>query len=114
MVATDQELIERFIAEHGVQKIPRGRSLANPTEKYVTQLGPHSPRHRYNIACAYARVRGLGGPVWTDVLEAELLEHRRNGLSYRKIAKIMGKTKPAIQARVRYLKLGRRLFAKAA
>ena len=110
---SDQALIDAYIREHGVRRFPAGTmAIADPTARFKTCLGkPHSPQRRYNIARAYAAVRGLPGPVWTDVSEAELLEHRKNGLSYRKIARLMGRTKAAIQARVRYLKLGRRLFA---
>lgn len=68
-----------------------------------------SARWRYNLAVSYARNNGLAAPAWTDVLEAELLSYRIEGLSYRKIAVLMGKTKASIQARVRYLRLGRRL-----
>ena len=107
----DRSLIDAFISRQGVRRFPIGMSTTDdPAARFKTALGkPHSPAHRYSLACSYARARGLSGPVWTDISEAELIEYRKNGLSYRKIARLMGRTKAAIQARMRYLKLGRRL-----
>lgn len=118
----DEELaaIRDYIARKGVSRIVPSDYLAHigwpqPQFSKTKHTGwckgkPHSPRWRYNLALAYASHHGLSAPSWTDVLEAELLALRKHGHSYRQIAKIMGKTKAAIQARVRYLRLGRRLF----
>lgn len=111
---TDAELIADYVAKNGVTKVD-ARKTAYPFGLHAIKNcdwakgKKFKARHRYNLARAWASFHGLDAPVWTDVKEGELLRLRAQGLSYRKIASAMGKTKAAIAARVRYLALGRRL-----
>ena len=116
---TDEEMIADFIARRGVTRCPPG-GAEGPTVS-VTYFGrnrlrndwargkSHSPTHRYHLALAYAKAHELDEPAWTDIKESLLLELRTQGHSYTQCARIMGKNKNSIQARVRYLRLGRRL-----
>lgn len=80
------------------------------TRSYQSCLGVKmSEDWRGKLAVSWAAVHGETAARWTPALESALLTLRRQGASYRQIAKKMGKTKAAIQARVRYLQLGRRL-----
>lgn len=112
--------IRAYIDERGVHKIVPSDYL-----KYIGYTPPQysrtkradwhrgqkkSPRWRYNLALSYAKNNELEAPAWTDVLEGQLEALCALGFSYRQIAKVMGKSKNAIQARVRYLRLGRRLY----
>lgn len=114
---SDAELIAEFIAKNGVTKI--GLSPLPKCQPKIRKCDwakgkKFKPRHRYNLAVAYAKHHGLGEPAWTDVKEAKLLHLRSKGLSYSQCAEVMEKTKAAIQARVRYLALGRRLSVQQA
>lgn len=106
---SDQKLIADFIARNGVKKVYVPQPSQPKIRKCDWALGKRfTPRHRYNLASAYAMQHGLSGPAWTDVTEAELLAMRTAGNSYGNIASALGKTKAAVQMRVRYLSKGRR------
>lgn len=108
----DADLIAKFMTTRGVKRVPIGASAFTPRtiRNCNWAKGKHfSPRHRYNLAISYARRIGSPTPIWTDVLEAELLRLRALGRSYREIGKAINRTKNQVQARARYLALGRRL-----
>lgn len=67
-----------------------------------------SPAERRKRAHGFALARGLSAPIWTDDKEAKLVRLRENGTPYRKIATMLGVTKPAAKTRYRYIRLGRR------
>ncbi len=114
-----ERMIREYILTHELTRVaPAGYlavlGIAGPQFSRSKRAGwckgrAHSPRWRNNLALSYARHHELSEPAWTDLKEAQLLAFRAEGKSYRQIARLMGKTKAAIQARVRYLSLGRRL-----